>query len=158
MLSCKAVTSLQIFQAEQCLMLPPLLSLWWCLLFKSKISFPQHRAQLLCWGKLLSNHGGDNSSTADSFPPLNLLWYLGRQTSSGGWVVPSSLPHHSYSSSPLSLLLLFSCAKHFSLQELLGSGKENNLLVIGSCYYLPELRFLLCLPAQPPPQQEMRGC
>lgn len=68
------------------------------------------------------------------------------------------LSHHSYSSSLLSLPLMFSCAKHFSIQKLPGSEKENKPLVIGSCYCLPKLYSLLCLPAHPPPQQEMKGC
>lgn len=37
-------------------------------------------------------------------------------------------------------------------------GKENKPLVISSCYHLLKLYFLLCLPALPPLQQEMRGC
>lgn len=39
-----------------------------------------------------------------------------------------------------------------------GGGKENKPLVISSCCRLLKLYFLLCLPALPPPQQEMRGC
>lgn len=55
---------------------------------------------------------------------------------------PSSLPHHSYPSSPLPPVDVLMCKTLFTSEAaVLGSRKENKPLVISSCYYL--LYFLL---------------